>query len=330
MPHWRCPLFPSRSVQRSALPRQVAQAGATACSFPAKTPGPFPLDLTEDDFFFRQDIREDREGVKLRQRVRIVGADNCEPMANVRVNIWHCDRDGDYSGYVAMASEGLTYCRGYQMTDANGECEFGDHCPRVVPWPGDARALSGVCELPIQCGQSVDVAARCRGGGGQCPPGIVSRRAGPFVATEQDGVFADGFEFQMADLAWDEEAQEYVSFYEATVEGVGTSGVGYQELQRSEVFQLGQNFPNPVSTATEIPLDLKQPGEVFWALWSAEGQCVHFVDLGREAGRAAGDSRGFHIAWIASGFLPLSRRSGDRSRPFHGCEAHDACEMRVA
>ena len=25
---------------------------------------------------------------------------------------------------------------------------------------------------------------------------------------------------------------------------------------------------------------MKQPGEVFWALWSAEGQCVHFVDLG--------------------------------------------------
>ena len=52
------------------------------------------------------------------------------------------------------------------------------------------------------------------------------------------------------------------------------------------MFQLGQNFPNPVTTATEILLDLKQPGEVFWALWSAEGQCVHFVDLGmKPAGR---------------------------------------------
>ena len=71
-----------------------------------------------------------------------------------------------------------------------------------------------------------------------------------------------------------------MSLYEATVEGAGTSGVGYQEMQNATVFQVGQNFPNPVSTATEIPLELKQAGEVFWALWSAEGQCVHFADLG--------------------------------------------------
>ena len=71
-----------------------------------RRPRSFPLDLTENTFFFRQDIREDRAGVPLRQKIRIVGADNCDPMPNVRVNIWHCDRDGDYSGYAAMGSEG--------------------------------------------------------------------------------------------------------------------------------------------------------------------------------------------------------------------------------
>ena len=173
--------------------------------------------------------------MKLRQRVRIVGADNCEPMANVRVNIWHCDRDGDYSGYVAMASEGLTYCRGYQMTDANGECEF----VTIVPG-GTGRVTHVHFQVFVSSQYSVvsqwtwphDAVVRR-----SCPPGIVSAGPDP-LSPEQDGVFADGFEFQMADLAWDEEAQEYVSFYEATVEGVGTSGVGYQELQRSEVFQL--------------------------------------------------------------------------------------------
>ena len=102
-----------------------AQSERSNCVLvPSETPGPFPLDLTENTFFFRQDIREDRAGVPLRQKIRIVGADNCDPMPNVRVNIWHCDRDGDYSGYAAMGSEGQNYCRGYQMTDANGECEF--------------------------------------------------------------------------------------------------------------------------------------------------------------------------------------------------------------
>ena len=252
---------------------------------PSETPGPFPLDLTENDFFFRQDIREDRVGVKLRQRVRIVGADNCEPMPNVRVNVWHCDRDGNYSGYAAMSSEGLTYCRGYQMTDANGECEF----VTIVPgwYPGRVTHVhfqvfvssqySVVSQWTWPHDAVVDAVS--------AHPDLYPEGPDP-LTPGQDGVFADGFELQMADLAWDEDAQEYVSLYEATVEGAGTSGVGHQEWQRSKVFALGQNFPNPVTSATDIPLELNVPGRVSWALWSAEGQCVFVADWGmKPAGR---------------------------------------------
>ncbi|MEZ4687486.1 MAG: hypothetical protein R3B47_15900 [Bacteroidia bacterium] len=48
-------------------------------------------------------------------------------MQSVRVNIWHCNKDGLYSGYDGNnnpGQAGLTYLRGYQMTDANGEVEF--------------------------------------------------------------------------------------------------------------------------------------------------------------------------------------------------------------
>jgi hypothetical protein len=96
----------------------------------------------------------------------------------------------------------------------------------------------------------------------------------------QDGVFIDGFQLQLADLAWDEAAQEYVSLYEATVEGVGVSGVGYQELTTASHLVLGQNFPNPVGRSTQIPLDLKVAGEVVWSLWSPSGACVLRKDLG--------------------------------------------------
>jgi len=85
--------------------KDPSEASRSNCVLvPSETAGPFPLDLTENAFFFRQEIQEDRVGVRLRQRIRVLGADNCEPMANVRVNIWHCDRDGDYSGYAAMNS----------------------------------------------------------------------------------------------------------------------------------------------------------------------------------------------------------------------------------
>ncbi len=94
---------------------------------PSETAGPFPLDLTTDNFYFRQDIRETKTGVQLNLRLKIVGLNNCEPMPNLRVNIWHCDKDGLYSGYSQSGNAGqagLTYLRGYQITDVNGETEF--------------------------------------------------------------------------------------------------------------------------------------------------------------------------------------------------------------
>ena len=64
------------------------------------------------------------------------------------------------------------------------------------------------------------------------------------------------------------------------MEGAGVSGVGYQELTTSAHFALGQNFPNPVARATQIPLDLNTAGEVVWSLWSPSGACVVRKDLG--------------------------------------------------
>ncbi len=94
---------------------------------PTETAGPFPLDLTENTAFFRQDIRENKTGAQLNLKLKIIGANNCLPLQNVRVNIWHCDKDGLYSGYSQNNNQGqagLTYLRGYQMTDAGGNVEF--------------------------------------------------------------------------------------------------------------------------------------------------------------------------------------------------------------
>ena len=89
--------LPFASSAQSRKGGGVGSERSNCVLIPSETAGPFPLDLTENEFFFRQEIQEDRVGLRLRQRVRIVGADNCEPMPNVRVNVWHCDRDGDLS-----------------------------------------------------------------------------------------------------------------------------------------------------------------------------------------------------------------------------------------
>ncbi len=274
--------LPFASSAKSRKGGGVGSGRSNCVLIPSETAGPFPLDLSDNEFFFRQEIQEDRVGVRLRQRVRILGADNCEPMPNVRVNIWHCDRDGDYSGYSAMQSEGLTYCRGYQMTDANGECEF------VTIFPGWYPGRTTHVHFQVHVSSQYSVVSQWTWPHEDAVNAVSAHPdlypAGPDpLAPAADGVFADGFELQLADLAWDEEAQEYVSHFEATVEGAGTSGVGYQELQNAQVFVLGQNFPNPVASHTDIPLELREAGEVFWALWSPAGKCVHFEDWGMTA-----------------------------------------------
>jgi protocatechuate 3,4-dioxygenase beta subunit len=55
---------------------------------------------------------------------------NCNVATNVRVDIWHCDKDGYYSGYTNSGYSGtqnnsaLVFCRGLQYTDANGQVQF--------------------------------------------------------------------------------------------------------------------------------------------------------------------------------------------------------------
>ncbi len=52
-------------------------------------------------------------------------------MENARVDIWHCNRDGYYSGYGnqpgisgTLSYTGKTFLRGYQLSDAGGEVKF--------------------------------------------------------------------------------------------------------------------------------------------------------------------------------------------------------------
>lgn len=281
---------------------------------PSETPGPFPLDLSENDFFFRQAIHEDRVGVPLRQRIRIIGAGNCEPMPNVRVNIWHCDRDGDYSGYAQMGTEGETWCRGYQMTDANGECEFltifpGWYPGRVTHVHFQVHVSSQYSAVSQWTWPHSDAVSAV-----ESFPDLYPEGPDP-LSPGQDGLFADGFDLQLADLAWDEASGEYVSFFEAAVEGDGTSGIGHQEWSNAKVFTLGQNRPNPVIDHTVLPLILHEPARVRFSLWSNTGKRMHDEDMGTlPVGEHDVDIAFRHIGVSPGSYLYLVEVMTDRGR----------------
>lgn len=106
----------------------AAAPAGTCVLIPSETQGPYPLlSVLSNPGIVRQDITEGRPGVPLVQIIRLVDINNgCAPIENAAVYIWHCDKDGYYSGYSQPGGNftGQIFCRGVQYSDCNGEVAF--------------------------------------------------------------------------------------------------------------------------------------------------------------------------------------------------------------
>src|ERR1700712_4527700 len=95
---------------------------------PSETEGPFPTKSPSS--FVMTNIKGDRTGVPLTIKISINNKNtNCGALAGVIVDIWHCDKDGNYSEYGGSGMQSLNYTsvnflRGRQTTDANGLVSF--------------------------------------------------------------------------------------------------------------------------------------------------------------------------------------------------------------
>lgn len=103
--------------------------GSGSCpTSPYETAGPFPIKTPAQ--LVRENIVVDRKGVPVLITLTINNSDkNCEPLADVLVDIWHCDADGNYSEYGDIPMQKTDYkqqhfLRGRQTTDANGQVSF--------------------------------------------------------------------------------------------------------------------------------------------------------------------------------------------------------------
>lgn len=254
---------------------------------PTETAGPFPLDLTENDTFFRQDVREDRTGVQLNLRLKIIGASNCEPMPNVRVNIWHCDKDGLYSGYSQNnnpGQAGLTYLRGYQIADASGEVEF------ITILPG--WYTGRICHIHFQVYVSSSYSAisqltfdtATKNAIYTANAGLYTKGIDP-LSYNNDNIFSDGYEYQVATLTPNADTGAYDSYLEVTVQGEGVVGLGHLEKETAKQFNLGQNYPNPYVAATTIPYELKHQSSIIFSLFDLSGKKIYsFTEQNKHAG----------------------------------------------
>jgi protocatechuate 3,4-dioxygenase beta subunit len=145
-------------LSRNALTRRqtlaaLATAGATALPAGAQAqpaamsrllPGAHVCVLTaqeeEGPFYFdakleRADITEGRPGVPLGLTLQIVEARDCTPVKGARVEIWHADAIGYYSGETGqgdarnVSTKDQRFLRGAQATNDDGQVTFSTIYP---------------------------------------------------------------------------------------------------------------------------------------------------------------------------------------------------------
>lgn len=95
---------------------------------PAETKGPFPIKTPSQ--LVLENIKSDRIGVALLINLTIENqSKDCTPLEGVLVDVWHCDKDGNYSEYGGTSMQQTDYTtvhflRGRQTSDVNGNVSF--------------------------------------------------------------------------------------------------------------------------------------------------------------------------------------------------------------
>ena len=114
-------------AQVAPAARNSVLLNASMCVLtPQSVEGPFYFDPK----LKRGDITEGRQGVPLKLLLQVVNAANCAPIPEARVDIWHSDAVGRYSGYKgqadsgAVSTQGQTFLRGTQFADLSGLVRF--------------------------------------------------------------------------------------------------------------------------------------------------------------------------------------------------------------
>jgi protocatechuate 3,4-dioxygenase beta subunit len=126
------------NAESIAVQLSAAAAGnpVGACVLlPQAVAGPYYFDPK----LVRSDIAEGSAGAALKLMLRVVDAKGCTPLSNIRVDVWHADARGIYSGYGGQGdtrgtdTKDATYLRGTQITGADGIVTFQTVYPGWYP-----------------------------------------------------------------------------------------------------------------------------------------------------------------------------------------------------
>jgi protocatechuate 3,4-dioxygenase beta subunit len=120
---------------------------------PQQIEGPYFV----EDMPNRSDIRSDtsngsvEQGIPLRLVIHVYGINDglCVPLKGAKLDIWHANSQGIYSGVKDMGTDENNFLRGYQVTDNNGTVEF----TTIYPGWYEGRAIHIHDKVRISNGQ---------------------------------------------------------------------------------------------------------------------------------------------------------------------------------
>jgi protocatechuate 3,4-dioxygenase beta subunit len=135
----------STTTEAGSGPAGVASGAISCVLAPEQTEGPYYLPGDK----LRSDIREGKKGVPLSLRLGVVDASTCRPIRGAAVDVWHCDAGGVYSGTSVQGTEGRTFLRGIQRTNASGLAAF------KTIYPGWYRGRTVHIHVQVSLGGSV-------------------------------------------------------------------------------------------------------------------------------------------------------------------------------
>jgi protocatechuate 3,4-dioxygenase beta subunit len=163
----------AREPEAAAAARGRPIAGDPCPPTPRQTEGPYYFDPR----LVRRDIREGRPGVPLRLRLQVVGAADCAAAGRARVDIWHCDAAGAYSGYDREKTAGEVWLRGTQFAGADGVVAFETLYPgwyagrathiHIKAWTADGRKIVSQIYFPDDLSDRIYAESPYGGRGGR-------------------------------------------------------------------------------------------------------------------------------------------------------------------
>lgn len=266
------------SLLRAGNGETEAEEIAACTVSPSETAGPFPT-ITPASLV-RTDITAGRTGIAFTININIKNRNTaCDALAGALVDIWHCDKDGNYSEYGGTQMQSTNYTtvhflRGRQTTDTNGLVSFtsifpGWYTSRATHIHVHIYNAAGTSLLITQISFPESANSAVVQVNAATDYGYTKGMSG-YTYNTNDNVFSDDSANLELSTVTGNVTDGFVLDHTIYVNGP-TAGV--EEFTKNR-YAVQQNYPNPFTDVTTLPLNLEFDSDVNVVVFDLTGRKV--------------------------------------------------------